>query len=88
MIWKPPRHDSIHRLVGDPQPLVQTSQKLILLRRKVTVAACFDFPLTSERWHLAQSAHRILHCGAERRIVLLVPFCDLIITRRRGDSIR
>lgn len=64
--------------------LVHTSQKFLFLTRIVAVAARFDFPLASKWWHLVQCSHRILHFGADRRIVLRGEVRDVIATRRSG----
>jgi hypothetical protein len=53
----------------------------------VTVAARFDFPLARKGWHLPQFSHRMLHFGAERRIVLFAALRDAIATRRSGSPV-
>src|SRR5579862_2309890 len=67
--------------------LVYPSQKFLFLRRIVAVAARFDFSLASKWWHLVQNSHRILHFGAERRIVLFGGIRDVIATRRSGYAV-
>jgi hypothetical protein len=57
--------------VSGPLVVRHTSKNFLLLSRKVTVPARFDFPLTRKRWHLAQRPHRMLHFGAWRGIVAL-----------------
>ena len=52
------------KLVSGPLVVRHASKNFLLLSRKVTVPAGFDFPLTRKRWHLAQRPHRMLHFGA------------------------
>ncbi len=69
------------------RPLVQTSQKLFLLRRKVTITACFNFPLASKRWHLSQGVHRIPHFGSELLIFLRGAMYDSVVARGGGHPV-